>query len=258
MSTLSGTSWEWDTLNTGSCSGSKGFLLNAGGPANLSTILYSPWFDLTGINPPIICFSQIVNSSLHIDGLRLDYELNNSGIWDILGSTNTGSNWYNSPSLISSGMPGWSGNNSICINSSSIIQFFTLGCTTIRYRFVATSASTYPIQFFIDDFRFCDTTCACNIGAGEQELSTIGKLITLAPNPANNSVSLSVYSESTQMVMLFIRSITGKTVYQSEVRVNEGKNSVAIQLDDLSPGTYVVQVNMATSKSDAFLLIKLP
>ncbi len=155
------TNWELGMPNygttTGTHSGANCWDINLSvsyGP-NAFTALVSPYFDFTNAAYDTLSFWQQYNSENVWDGVRLEYDLNASGNWQVLGYQNdpAGTNWYNSAALNSSALPGWTNASSGWVQSKYNLS--ALGNPGIvQFRFVFTSdGSVVEDGHSIDDFR---------------------------------------------------------------------------------------------------------
>ncbi|MDC0231421.1 T9SS type A sorting domain-containing protein, partial [Aureispira] len=128
--------WEWgvamgsniNTQNSGNLVWSTRLgILNTPGSATYkqgeNAWVYSPCFDLTNLDRPMIELSIWRQSLNHVDGAVLQYHDNVSNSWKVLGETDKGINWYKAGFVVSSpgfqtGAPiGWTGSNSTWENA---------------------------------------------------------------------------------------------------------------------------------------------
>jgi Secretion system C-terminal sorting domain len=155
------TNWELGMPNfgatTGTYSGTKCWdvnLITAYGP-NALTALVSPYFDFTNVAYDTLSFWHQYNNENVWDGVRLEYDLNASGNWQVLGYLNDPAaiNWYNSAALNSSGLPGWTDVSTGWVQSRYDLS--ALGSPGIvQFRFIFTSdGSVVDDGHSIDDFR---------------------------------------------------------------------------------------------------------
>ncbi len=79
--------------------------------------VYSPCFDLTQLDKPMIQMSIMRNMQDNVDGAVLQYHDDATNTWKVLGKPNKGINWYNDGFVVSApggqtGTPiGWTGNS---------------------------------------------------------------------------------------------------------------------------------------------------
>ncbi len=103
--------------------------LNANYNDNEFSFLYSPCFDLTGLNKPVLSFSHIFQTEeeCNCDYHWVEYSVDDSS-WTRLGNGTTGVNWYDN-----AGVNAWQKSNSRWHVSSYDIPVIT---SKIRFRFV--------------------------------------------------------------------------------------------------------------------------
>lgn len=169
-STVSGTSWE---LGTPSAAGTQGAFsapncwgtdLDSGYRANTHCILASPVFLANTSFNPYVRFRQFRYLSSGLDGLYLEWSQNGQA-WTLLNATNPGdtSNWYNSPSLFTTGLPGFTGISAGGWQSSGIRLPVLQPGDSIRFRFIFRSNASFGSAqpgVFIDNFELFDSTFA--------------------------------------------------------------------------------------------------
>jgi hypothetical protein len=125
--------------------------LNTAYQPNASAYLTSPYFNFSNAVSAVLSFYQNRNTQTNFDGTRLEYSINN-GPWQILGTTSTGTNWYNS-SVAALGSSGWSGSTNGWIKSSIDLPADFNNQSLVQFRFFfASNASTQWDGFSIDDF----------------------------------------------------------------------------------------------------------
>jgi len=168
------------------------------------------------------------------DGTRLDYSTDSGVSWNVLGNTGTGTNWYNIASLLSSGLPAWSGSfgwtnathNLTVLNNEP----------AVRFRFVFTSdASITGNGFAVDDFCLLLPT-QVNENNMMQENFFLGSNI---PNPFNHHTSISWSIPGNGWVEIFISDVTGKKIAMPVREIQEkGIHKIEIESPYFSPGVY--------------------
>ncbi|HEX5002155.1 MAG TPA: T9SS type A sorting domain-containing protein [Bacteroidia bacterium] len=241
--TSSGDAFEWDSVNFSGCSGTMG--LGSGiNSAGTSTVLYSPWFDFSNAIDPVLCITHAFNTTQNQDGVRIEYT-HDELVWDILGTTTQGINWYTSPALTTSNLPAWSGISAGCINSAISLSMLS-GFYIIKFRFIPTMNDTTG-EYFLDDFRICESPCACTTIAGTVELPAKG--ITVYPNPATTSFTID--SPSAGNSSYFIYNATSQLVASGKV------NSIlTVPTGHLSPGIYLLKIITNTTCVNEKLIIQ--
>lgn len=107
---------------------------------NADATLLSPFFDFFGKYNVDVNFQINYNTENNWDGTRLEYSLN-GGTWNVLGAVGSGTNWYDLPSIISSGLPAWVGNsNGYKKAQMNLSQFDNSGLVQLRFIFTSDAA----------------------------------------------------------------------------------------------------------------------
>lgn len=160
---LSGTPWNYGAPSTSPPSAHSAPFAHEVG----LNIQYAANTEAYLVSPPIN-FSNTVNASVDFwfysdcentwDGTRLEYSINNGTTWNLLGNFGTGINWYNSASITSSSLPGWTGNGvtgtgaPFWVNAKHSLNVLN-NQPGVLFRFVFTSdGSVSDNGFAIDDF----------------------------------------------------------------------------------------------------------
>ncbi len=165
--------WEWGTDNT-----------PAGIPADANNHIwatqtngqyngdedawvYSPCFDLTTLDRPMVSFDYWSDTRASVDGTVIEYQ-RPDGTWAPVGFMERGVNWFNSPFI--SGQPGdqyaanllgtgwtaplgWSGENQSWQNGRYKLDDFRGNDNTLRMRIAFASPAIQPNDFY-DGFAF--------------------------------------------------------------------------------------------------------
>lgn len=129
-----------------------------------------------------------------------------------------------------------------CDNNNSSI----LGATDSS--FIATSNGNYAVVISTQN---CSDTSACiNISSANINEASIGKDITIYPNPTNGQLVIEYASTtSSEMMLILIYDLSGKQKYLSYI--NDSNGLTAINLADLEKGIYMINIvrnNNATVK----------
>ena len=131
--------------------------LNAGYNGNGQSFLKSPFYDLSAAVNPILSFWRNQNTAVGFasDGLRVEYALNGSATWQLLGTVNDpdGFNWYNEPN-INGNTAGFAGNSNGWQESRYFLNNIVGGATLIQFRLTfAAGFNGIPADgVSIDDF----------------------------------------------------------------------------------------------------------
>jgi hypothetical protein len=178
-------SWEYGTplapAITNAHSGSNCWEVNLNGnyQAGSHEILYSPFIDFSNANQAELRFWHWYNTEQFYDGCHVEYSTDGGNTWQVLGTQNdpNGTNWYNYFSVISSGIPGWTGLGSNYIQSKYKLNFLNFFATPVQFRFILTSGTTgLPRDgWSIDDF---EIWMPINAGTNTISLSTPQNILT--------------------------------------------------------------------------------
>ncbi len=139
--------------------GNKAWVTTADGYTRETELswMQSPCFDFTNLIRPQLTFA--LNYELG-DGARfyVEYRSGNAGPWQVLGSTFSGTNWYNSPNA----RTGWTGKSNGWVTASHDLAFLA-GQNTVQFRMVFHNLtdSTSLVRLFegvaFDDFRIAES-----------------------------------------------------------------------------------------------------
>jgi len=159
--TNQGTLWQLGFPNFGATSSTHSgsncwdINLNSGYISNAYTTLTSPAINSGAQSTIFISFWQNFNIETNWDGCLLQYCTDSANQqWITVGSVNAplSTNWYNTDSIHSSGMPGWSGSSNGWFNSAIVIPNPSVN-GHIWFRFLFTSDASVTFDgVSIDDF----------------------------------------------------------------------------------------------------------
>lgn len=79
------------------------------------------------------------------------------------------------------------------------------------------------------------------VSLGFSQEKQIEKLVA-SPNPFTNSTTIHFNAKNDQTVILIVRNVLGKTVYNKELKVTKGRNSIPFQRNDLKSGMYIYAI----------------
>ncbi len=137
--------------------------LNTTYTGDADVALYTPFFNLTNAINPYLNFHVNFNTEQNWDGVRLEYSAN-AGPWIVLqDSPGNTVNWYNMPTIFSSGLPAWAGNSAFVLQNPQTggwceVEHNDLAALVgneVQFRFVFTSDVVVQIDgFSIDNFCF--------------------------------------------------------------------------------------------------------
>ncbi|MFI5219390.1 MAG: T9SS type A sorting domain-containing protein [Bacteroidia bacterium] len=235
-----GCTWQWDTINTGACSGNMAWDLGLDSSflPNTTAFLYTPVFDFTSIATATLCFWHKYQTELYQDGTRMEYSIDNGITWTLLGSAGTGPNWYSSFFITAGGnLPGWSGYLSVCQYASKSLDSLG-GNATVQFRFVFNSGATVGngYEHVIDEFAICIGPCTCNGSVGISESYNSENLFNVYPNPANDVITVSQKNNSTSNVTL--SNLLGKDILNRKTSEEE----TVIDVKNITSGIYFISV----------------
>ncbi|MEP7263263.1 MAG: T9SS type A sorting domain-containing protein [Bacteroidota bacterium] len=116
--------------------------------------LYSPTFRIN--SAPVRVSFENKYRLLQSEGVYINYEINNSGIWNTLGSANDPEafNWYNDTNAVFAGAQHFSGIRDWALSYINMKQFLPAD-SIVRFRFVDSKTdSVYDSGYFLlDDFK---------------------------------------------------------------------------------------------------------
>jgi hypothetical protein len=231
-----GNGWQWDTTNFGACSGLKvlGLGLDTNNLYSQATILYSPVFDFTTITNATLCFSQKFNTLINWDGTGIEYTVNGAS-WSTLGSVGQGLNWYNTPFLYTTGLPGWSGVSPGCLNSSISLNNLN-GNSPVQFRFIFKSNDSLNLdEYIIDDFRICDSPCICNSSVGVNQILQANNSFNISPNPFSGKLNFTINNNELSEIIIY--DIASRKILEQEFL-----NPVTLNTEQLAKGIYLYEV----------------
>jgi hypothetical protein len=80
-------------------------------------------------------------------------------------------------------------------------------------------------------------------------------LILLAPNPNNGNFVLNYTASKNQNVAVKLYDLVGRIVYNSELTVNSGNNTINLSIDGLNKGIYIFEFVTSNGKQTQKLVI---
>jgi hypothetical protein len=145
-STLSTTNWEYGTPNYQTTSGAHSGIkcwditLDTAYAKYALSYLYTPYFDFTTIGASYLSFWLNYSSEIYYDGTRMEYSTDGGNSWYLLGTVNdpNATNWYNTISLNSTGLPAWH-NTSFGWQKSTYNLTFLQSFNHVQFRWVFAS-----------------------------------------------------------------------------------------------------------------------
>ena len=73
--------------------------------------------------------------------------------------------------------------------------------------------------------------------------------MNIFPNPVQDVLHLNINTKNTVKAMIAINNITGQTISQKEVNLSQGANALAMNLNDIPTGVYMIAVQSETHQS---------
>ena len=145
--------WKWGTVNpffrltvNRAANGTKAWFtgLDQSYNSNEFSYLYTPCFDLSKLNNPVLSFSHISQQERGVDFHLLEYSLDNGTSWQSLGVSSSGINWYDTAANF------WNTSVQRWHVSSTDLPFRV---SNIRFRFlISSNESVFGEGIGIDDF----------------------------------------------------------------------------------------------------------
>ena len=237
---------EGNQLNS-TTSGNQAYATNLDGnySNNTKSFLYSPCFDLTSIEDPILKFNMSFDIEFDWDLLYMQYSTDLGQNWNILGSADN-FNWYNSSRFSGDGVNDdcyncigaqWTGTN---LDFAEYAYDLTELATNnnIIFRFVFhTDQYVAEEGVLIDDFVIDGTTLSTN----DENLIKF----VVYPNPSSNIFNIRL--DNIGSYNIYVRDITTKLLFKDS---NE-KSNYKLDLSGFSKGIYLLEIesnNMHTTK----------
>ena len=79
--------------------------------------------------------------------------------------------------------------------------------------------------------------------------------LSVYPNPADNVTQLNISSKESITAQMIINDMSGKNVYEEQIRINTGDNQFNIDTSSLTSGQYTININSGDSNSIANLSV---
>jgi photosystem II stability/assembly factor-like uncharacterized protein len=232
-------------LNTVS-SGTKAYITNPQGnyPDNAVSDLYTPCYDLTLIENPVMKFNMAYDIELDWDVLYVEYSTDNGTSWYVLGTAED-PNWYNNSSSENTLTIGgqWSGTNLTleeysydlsALNNESQIVF--------RFHF-ASDQYVNGEGVLIDDFVIEGTL----LNIHESMLNTV----SIYPNPAKDYFM--VDCDSQEEIQISMYNVIGEKVLERQLN---SQASHSIETTTFTPGVYIIRLKSDNGEIAKKLIIQ--
>lgn len=100
---------------------------------------------------------------------------------------------------------------------------------------------------------FCDTVIVPNT-IGVDEVADEQMQLSLAPNPANENVTMTFTSLQSGEFILEITDLTGRVIHEEIISVVQGENRKEISLMEIAPGMYMINMRDAQHAAQSRLI----
>ncbi len=233
--------------------------LDSGYAGNTNCFLDAPPFNFSGIGSIRISMWQNRNCEANWDGVVLLYRTDtNSMSWNVLGQSGApGSmNWYNQGSILSSGLPAWTGNSNGWYQSSIVIPNI-FGTDDVYFRFRFTSdASVAGDGFSIDDFSI-EPDNACFITGNLFLDVNANSVIDAADTPISNMMVTGSFGSNQ---WLSFSSSNGEYYLVSDTGVVTTVTPEYLLYHTVSPSSHNITINSVgqVSSGNDFLYTPIP
>lgn len=209
--------------------------------------LFTPCYDLSELENPILKFDMIFDIEKDWDVLYLEYTLDNGETWEILGTAND-PNWYNSNFIdpqrpITVGKQ-WTGTDTTVKEYSYNLAGFT-SATNIIFRFVfASDQAENGEGASIDNF-----TISANTVLAVENLEK--NYFNIYPNPSK--AIFNIQRQGFENMQLSVYDITGKLVHEEK---NIVTSNHSLNLSNLAQGIYFLKISEGNIQTAKRLMIQ--
>lgn len=235
----------WKETTSAFVSGSKSLKIDNRTADSLSTYyLYSPSFDFTQIPDPTIKFKYAYLKRTNNSACRLKISMSsNCGqSWNLISSLNatalaTGNN--SSSNFVP--LPAQWDEMTVAVPSA----FKNKPNVRIRFEFVAGNGN----NFYFDDFNIPGI-------ASTQEEWNMGNALRIYPNPNNGMFTVDMDLQEGGAGQFKLIDMTGKTVWQNELQLQNGTNAYPVETRGLKPGIYWLNIHTPGAVLNEKLIIQ--
>ena len=195
--------------------------------------LYSPCFDLTVLQNPVLKFDMVFDIEENWDVLYMEYSVNNGETWEILGTAND-PNWYNSDFIdpqrpITVGKQ-WTGTDTTVKEYSYNLSDF-MAEKQITFRFVFASDQAVNAEgAAIDNF----TIDASAVLATDDIAKNAFKVY---PNPSD--AIFNIQRLGTEKMVISVYDVTGRLIYEDQ---NVLESQYSLDLSNVNNGLYFLKI----------------
>ncbi|MBI2269320.1 MAG: T9SS type A sorting domain-containing protein [Bacteroidetes bacterium] len=240
----------WQLTNTASHSGSKSIMLNSFFPSGYPNFPFSsgsgdvdefitPSIDLTGVNPIYLNFwysyaTKAFKSADITESLKIYFSSNCGKNWT-LDTTLSGASFLTGGSVSTSYVP----NNASLWKIKSVLLSPSIAKGNIRFKFQYNS-SPYSNNLYIDDINI---SADRKVGVIENENSV--NSLSVYPNPANESATITYHIDQKQDVELSLYDILGNKVKTLVDQMqDDGDYAYKISKQSVAKGMYFIRLNI--------------
>ncbi len=165
-------SWKIGSINGDIINGEANYWVTENGSGsyngNERSWVESPCFDLSGLDKPMLSFQYNIAMQEGVDGIVLEYTLDNGYTWNTLGDQGAGINWYNARGITTT--PGAQGGASVGWTGTTVDSTWQIARVdlndvrlasldhnhNVRFRFALASNENNPNNIIAEGFAFDD------------------------------------------------------------------------------------------------------
>ncbi len=281
-----GTELSWELQASALEADNEGFKINDSATEETDNVLFSIGsFTISG-DRPTLKFRHRYNTETGNDGGFISVRPEGQEGWIRLNADNNVRDGYNVTLAYGTfalpNLSAFSGDSEGIIQSYLDLSDYSGQDIQVRFRFGTDPEAGAEGDFTgwgIDDFEILDLkdfagTACINIDGEQENCATAITLIesngvialndverddfsmTLFPNPANSTVNVSVVSTENADATLQVIAVDGTLAGTQNVRLNTGKDIIAVNIENLSSGVYFVKLNSSTQHSIKRLVIE--
>lgn len=215
-------------------SGQKAWVTNLSGNYNPDEIsyLYTPCFDLTGMDKPVVSFKMALDiencNDILCDAAYMDYSLD--GVkWERLGKPGEGINWYNDSVYYS-----WTLEDKTAWHQAELPLPLLTG--NVQFRFgLHTDPGSEKEGIGIDDFRIFNRVF----------FVPDNNIISISPNPATDGlVNIEWAAVAGTEMKVVVTDMTGRDIYRQDEVAQEGYNKTTLNTPAVSTGMYFIRITI--------------
>lgn len=110
-----------------------------------------------------------------------------------------------------------------------------------------------------------DLTLSCNVYInfdgtsflGLEEEGIMDRTLRIVPNPASDHALVSVAASRQEQVKINVTDLSGRTCFSGIYQVNPGENSIALPIQQLQPGIYLINLSSSSGKIRSIKFVKI-